>query len=228
MEATEILLIELNKEFKRSYATQIYKQLRMKILNGELMPGERLPSTRALSDELSVSRNTILTAYDMLISEGYIKGVSGAGVYVGNGARTFNRIEKIADYQITSLAADEIMPDTINFDSGIPALDLFPRGKWNRFVTQAFNEAPLSALGYDYPQGRPEFRRVLAVYLKKTRGVNCSPEQIIITSGTKQGLSLIAKCLLNQGSEVWLEEPTNDNVRRIFFLSFETYLPNSR
>jgi len=100
LEATEILLIELNKEFKRSYATQIYKQLRMKILNGELMPGERLPSTRALSDELSVSRNTILTAYDMLISEGYIKGVSGSGVYVGNGARTFNRIEKL---QITKL-----------------------------------------------------------------------------------------------------------------------------
>lgn len=211
-----MLFIEFDKEPKRSYTTQIYRQVREKILNGELKSGERLPATRALSSELSVSRNTILSAYDMLMSEGYVQGVLGSGVYVNHGAQAFNQPEKMVDYQVASLEADELSQNMINFDSGIPALDLFPRGKWNRFITQAFNEAPLSALGYDYPQGRPELRRVLAAYLKKVRGVDCHPEQIIITAGTKQGLSLIAKCLLNQESEVWLEDPTNHNVKEIF------------
>lgn len=211
-----MFFIELNKESKRSYAAQIYRQVREKILNGELKSGERLPATRALSSELSVSRNTILSAYDMLMSEGYVQGVSGSGVYVNHGAQAFNQPERMVDNKAESLESDELSPDMINFDSGIPALDLFPRGKWNRFITQAFNDAPLSALGYDYPQGRTELRRVLAAYLKKARGVTCHPEQIIITAGTKQGLSLIAKCLLNQDSEVWLEDPTNQNVKQIF------------
>lgn len=211
-----MLFIELDKRSKRSYSTQIYRQVRDKILNGELKSGEQLPSTRVLSSELSISRNTILSAYDMLMSEGFVQGVIGSGVYVKHGAQAFAQPEKIVDYQVASLEAGELSPDMINFDSGIPALDLFPRGKWNRFITQAYHEAPLSALGYDDPQGRPELRCVLAAYLKKARGVECHPEQIIITAGTKQGLSLIAKCLLNQDSEVWLEDPANHNVKQIF------------
>lgn len=209
-----MLFIELDKGSKRSYTKQIYRQFREKILNGELKPGERLPATRALSSELSVSRNTILSAYDMLMSEGYVQGIIGSGVYVKHGAQAFHQPEKMVE--APSLEADDLPHNMINFDSGIPALDLFPRGKWNRFITKAMNEAPLSALGYDYPEGRPELRRVLAAYLKKVRGVDCHPEQIMITAGTKQGLSLIAKCLLNEHSEVWLEDPTNRNVKEIF------------
>ncbi len=149
-----MLFIKLEKNNKRSYVQQIYKQIRKKILNGELKPEEALPSTRALSSELSVSRNTILTAYDMLVSEGYVRSVSGSGTYVNHGVQSSALAEKIADYQVTSLSADDISPDIISFDSGIPDLDIFPRNKWNKYAVQAFKEAPVSALGYDYPQGR--------------------------------------------------------------------------
>lgn len=211
-----MLFLRIDKEHKRSYARQIYIQLRQKILNGELNSGEILPSTRELSNELHVSRNTVLTAYDMLVSEGFAFSLPGSGIYVKQGVNIFQSQEKVRDYQMASLSFDQVPPNTISFDSGIPALDLFPRNKWNRVTAQAFKEAPFSVLGYDDPQGRPEFRSVLAAYLKKTRGVNCHPDQIIITSGAKQGLSLIAKCLLNHDSEVWLEDPSNDNVKRIF------------
>jgi GntR family transcriptional regulator/MocR family aminotransferase len=113
----------------------------------------------------------------------------------------------------------------INFDSGLPALDLFPRSKWNRTVSNAFLEAPVSALGYDDPQGRPEFRDVLCSYLKRNRGISCTPEQIIVTSGTKQGLSLTAKCLLNPESEVWIENPSNANVTQIFSYHTKRIVP---
>lgn len=211
-----MIFIEFNKEMKLSYKIQIYNQIRTKILNGHLKSGERLPSTRELSNELQVSRNTVLAAYEILISEGYVSSICGSGVYVNHGAQAFKQVTKISDRYITSYLAEELSEDIINFDSGIPALDLFPRSKWNKVTRQAFNEAPISALGYDYPQGRPELRHILADYLKKVRGIHCNSEQIIITSGTKQGLSLIAKCLLHKNSEVWIEDPSNCNVKQIF------------
>lgn len=120
------------------------------------------------------------------------------------------------DIRYSSISNDVITKDVIDFDSGIPAIDLFPRGKWNRDITQAFNEAPISALGYDYPEGRLELRQTIVDYLKKARGIKCEPEQVIITTGAKQGISLIAKCLLDKNSKVWIEDPTNRNVVQIF------------
>ena len=211
-----MLYVELERAQKRSYAKQIYCQIRAKILSGELKAGEPLPSTRELSKELSVSRNTVLTAYDMLVSEGFADSNPRSGIYVKLNSPEIQLAEKLNDYHSASLADVHIAQSTINFDSGIPALDLFPRHKWSRLTARVFQEAPTSVLGYDNSQGRPELRKVLCGYLKKTRGVNCHPDQIVITTGAKQGLSLVAKCLLNPASEVWLEDPTNSNVKKIF------------
>lgn len=208
--------IELQKEQKRSYAKQLYLGFREKILSGELKASEKLPSTRELSDEFRISRNTVLTAYEMLKSEGLTRSVPGSGVYVGYGFGLAGPAQRMEGYRTPSLSDVKIPEDVISFDSGIPALDLFPRAKWNRFYTRALAEAPVSALGYDDPQGRPELRRVLADYLKRSRGICCRPEQILVTSGAKQGLTLAAKCLLTSESQVLMEDPTNDNVRRIF------------
>ncbi len=220
VEDEKMLYLSLDKTKKRSYAKQIYTAIRTKILSGELEAGETLPSSRDLSQELCVARNTVLTAYEMLASEGIVHSVAGAGFYVCSGVRTMPQPVSITNQQTASLSDVMILDQMINFDSGISALDLFPREKWNRVVSQAFLSAPVSALGYDDPQGRPEFRRVLCSYLKRTRGISCSPEQIIVTSGAKQGLSLVAKCLLCFQSEVWIENPSNANVKQI--LSYHT------
>ncbi|QHQ61980.1 GntR family transcriptional regulator [Anaerocolumna sedimenticola] len=185
-----MLYVELDKSKKRLVKLQIYNQLREKILTGELKSGLRLPSTRELSGELNVSRNTVLSAYEMLISEGYVHSIAGSGVYVNKGFHAIKYSDKIIDSRVSSLSNDVITQDVIDFDSGIPAIDLFPRGKWNRAVTQAFNEAPISALGYDYPEGRLELRRTLVDYLKKARGIQCEPEQIIVTTGAKHSIIL--------------------------------------
>lgn len=211
-----MLHISINGTQKRSYTKQIYTEIREKILDGELKAGERLPSSRDLSRELCVARNTVLAAYDMLVSEGAVYSKAGSGFYVGSGVKRPIPNLSIDDLQTASLADYPITNETINFDSGLPALELFPRGKWNRTVSCAFGEAPVSALGYDDPQGRPELRHILCAYLKKTRGVSCTPEQVIITAGAKQGISLVAKCLLNSQSEVWMENPSNANVVKIF------------
>ena len=220
-----MLFVNLRKEEKRSYAKQIYRDIRDKILIGDLRECDALPSTRELSSELSVSRNTVLAAYDMLVSEGLVRSVPGSGLYVGEGIIPLQPSFSQTDFQTASLSDETITSDTISFDSGIPALDLFPRSKWNAFTARAFREAPVSALGYDDPQGRLEFRSVLAAYLKSSRGINCSPEQIIVTTGAKQALSLIAKCLLDSESEVLLEDPSNRNVKQIFSAHTEHITP---
>lgn len=217
-----MIYLSLDKTQKRSYTQQIYTEIRSKILSGELEAGEPLPSSRDLSRELSVARNTVLTAYDMLISEGAVKSIAGSGFFVCGGAKNIPQVVSLDNQQTASLSDLAITDQTINFDSGLPALDLFPREKWSRVVSHAFLDAPCSALGYDDPQGRPEFRSVLCNYLKKTRGISCNPEQIIITAGAKQGLSLVAKCLLGSQSEVWMENPSNINVKQIF-----TYYTNN-
>lgn len=77
----------LDKTKKRSYTRQIYTEIRKKILSGELEAGKALPSSRDLSEELCVARNTVLTAYDMLVSEGAAYSVAGSGFYVNTGIK---------------------------------------------------------------------------------------------------------------------------------------------
>ena len=174
-----MLYIDLDKTKKRSYAVQIYTKIREMILAGELPAGEPLPSSRDLSRELYVSRITVLAAYVMLVSEGAVCSIAGSGYYVLSGVKNNPRRISTEDRQTASLSDMVISDDMINFDSGLLALDLFPRVKWNRTVSGAFLDAPVSALGYDDPQGRPEFRDVLCSYLKRY-GVSPAPRNRLL------------------------------------------------
>ena len=211
-----MLYIEFDRIHSHSYSKQIYKDIRERILSGNLSAEGKLPSTRECSKNLSVSRNTILTAYEMLISEGLVVSKPGSGFFISSDIIAKKLPFQFSDSRTASLSDTSIPNNAISFDSGLPALDLFPKSKWSKAATKALKEAPISALGYDDPQGRSEFRDVLRKYLQRTRGIVCDADQIIVTNGTKQGLTLVAKCLLDAQSEVWIENPTNDNVRQIF------------
>jgi GntR family transcriptional regulator/MocR family aminotransferase len=124
-----VLYISIDKTKKRSYTEQLYGILREKILSGELSAGEPLPSSRELSRQLSIARNTVLTAYDRLVSEGAVTSIAGSGFFVSPGAKNSPGRNLIGDQQTAALTDYVIAEDTINFDSGLPALDLFPREK---------------------------------------------------------------------------------------------------
>ncbi len=221
-----MLFFELDRSKKRALSAQLYRQLRAQILSGERHTGEQLPSTRSLSAELHLSRNTVQTAYHQLESEELLVSRIGSGVYVSHVPIPAKRREPVPAYaQNTSLSPDPIPSACVNFDSGLPAVSLFPRANWNRTVSRAFLEAPDAALGYDDPQGRPELRTAIAAWLERARGIHCDPEQILITSGAKQGLTLIAKCLLDSDSVVWMEDPCNANIRNIVSYHTSHILP---
>ncbi|SDZ18933.1 GntR family transcriptional regulator / MocR family aminotransferase [Evansella caseinilytica] len=211
-----MLWVPLDRKREISLTSQVYVQLRTQILRGELSAGEKLPSTRGLAAELQVSRNVILEAYEQLTAEGYITSRPGAGSYVAEGA-----FLEQADCIKTDLFYEEKNSEgntqhVIDFRSGIPDLTLFPKKIWARLAYDVCCDSSPSVFSYGNPEGRPELRHVLSRYLVKTRGVHCRPDQLVITSGATQALTLAARLLLTAGNSVWMEDPITNDIQTIF------------
>ncbi|UKS27084.1 PLP-dependent aminotransferase family protein [Paenibacillus sp. HWE-109] len=204
---------------------QIYDHFRRKILQGEMHSGERLPSTRDLAASLRVSRNIVVEAYEQLLAEGYIEGRHGSGTFVSEGTY----LEGLADERFP---ADDRRSDSsryetelIDFRPGLPALNLFPRKLWGQLAEYTYNNGPDTAFGYGKPEGREELRSVLMRYLRRTRGVICEQEQLVITTGATQALSLIAKLLLADGSDAVIEDPITYEIQTMFSMPGTTLYP---
>ena len=211
-----MLWISVDRSSGKPLIRQVYEQIRMHILRGELQAGEHLPSSRELASDLHVSRIVIIEAYDQLLAEGYIESRLGSGTYVAQGTYLEEASEERPPHSHELIDSKKEMNHTINFRSGIPALDLFPRKIWAQLTRRVCTESSHAVFGYDNPEGRPELRAVLSRYLLKTRGVRCHLDQIVITSGAAQAFSLLARLLLSPGDEVIIEDPVTYDVQAIF------------
>lgn len=207
-----MLWIPIDREGNMPLIKQIYQYLREQILCGALQVGDKLPSTRELANYLGVSRNTILEAYEQLIAEGFLLTRTGSGTFVAEG--TF--LEKRNRRKMNFIEEVNQDADVIDFRSGIPDLTLFPRNIWAKLSHETWIDTEYHAFGYDQPEGRLELREILSNYLLKTRGVNCYPEQIIITSGATQALTLVAELLLHPDDHVVIEDPITTDIQTIF------------
>lgn len=204
---------------------QVYQRLRAAILLGQLSPGIRLPSTRQMAKDLGVSRNTMMSAFDQLLAEGYVEGRVGSGTFVSptlpeellearlrtkptlqletNQRALSGRGQAIARTSVTVPgAAGRMRP----FIPGIPALDQFPISLWSRLVARRWREESRGLLSYGPAAGYMPLREAIAAYLGPSRGVQCKPDQIVIVSGTQQALDLAARVLLDPGDYVLVEE----------------------
>lgn len=213
---------------------QLYAHLQAAILAGKLPGGMKLPSTRALADELLVSRNTVLTAYDQLTAEGYLESVEGSGTFVADvlpdhllttpaaqtqppsTARPSEApppyLSERAKAQLTSSQLYARLPATADgrprpFRLGMSALDAFPYQLWARLITRQARHMSLRAITYQEPAGYRPLREAIAAHVNVSRRVRCTAEQIVIVAGTQGGLDLAARILINEGDPVWLEDP---------------------
>ncbi|MFC0562551.1 MocR-like pyridoxine biosynthesis transcription factor PdxR [Halalkalibacter alkalisediminis] len=197
------------------FIRQVYTQIRTRILQGNLLAGERLPSTRQLANELDVSRNVVLEAYEQLIAEGYIEARHGSGTFVAEGAylEQLHHTKSDPFFERDELSDEK---DLIDFRSGLPDLQFFPRKTWAKLSYDVCMNSSHTVLSYGYPEGRPELRQALARYLVKSRGVQCQPHQLVITSGATQALTLVAKLLLKKGDQILMEDPVTRDIQTIF------------
>ncbi len=167
--------------------------IRDAIRTGRLVPGTRLPSSRALAADLGVARNTVARAYAELIAEGWLTSQHGSRTLVAQRAAEVVR----------SVAAPprRRAQRRLNHDlrPGHPDLSSFPRAEWSRAVKRALNAAPFEAFGYADPHGRPELHRAVAQYLARARGVRARPCNIVICCGAAEGLNLVAGALADAG-----------------------------
>ncbi|OPA84704.1 DNA-binding protein [Pseudomonas fluorescens] len=182
---------------------QLYWRFRRSIADGLLKPGERVPAARALAKELGLARGTIDNAYALLTAEGYIEPRGQAGTVVSHGVQTTlpTRVV-IAPYH----AARQHAP-LLPFQMGLPALDAFPRKIWSKIAARCVRATQLADMANPPVQGLPALRTAIASYLQVARGIHCAPEQIFVTSGYRNSLSLITHALLKPGDNVLVEDP---------------------
>jgi len=189
---------------------QIYDRFREAIGRGILRPDERLPSARSLASQLGTARGTADLAYSLLAGEGYILTRGAAGTFVAPGLRGVSKPVPVrskgscgrspAGYTVADVT---VAP----FQMGLPALDAFPRALWARLATRRARVLPVEALQPPDIGGYRPLREAIASYLAVSRGILCSAEQVIITSGFQGALGLITRTFLQPGDAVWFEEP---------------------
>ena len=186
---------------------QIYTRFRSAIAEGLLQPGDRIPAARALALELGLARGTVESAYSLLTAEGYVEARGQAGTVVtpalARHAPVAPTPRPVPAHDNLGDAASSIRP----FQMGIPALDAFPRKVWARLAARAVRATQPEDMIYPPWAGLPELRIAIAAYLQLSRGIDCTPSQVFITSGYRNSMELITRALLVPGDGVWVEDP---------------------
>jgi GntR family transcriptional regulator/MocR family aminotransferase len=225
--------ISLDQNAATPLYRQLYERLRAEILEQQLEAGARLPSTRALASELGVSRNTTALAYEMLLMEGYIESKVGHGTRVaqmrseslreqtpGGKASTLPQtpptaprlLSRRGQLLLNTPHAGEMYVNLAEkeasiFRAGQPDMAAFPYEVWARLMARHARHSLRTAPHYQHTTGYAPLREAIARHIGITRGVYCSPEQIILTAGSQGALDLTARVLLDPGDAAWVEHP---------------------
>lgn len=226
---------------------KLYEELRRAILGGRLLPGQKLPSTRALAQSLKISRSTVTQSYEQLLSEGYLETKTGSGTFVGAQlpdellrSPVLDMPEKVGklDHLAIKLskygnrlaeAEAPLKPEnqsSINFRYGRPALDLFPLELWRKLLSRHCRTNQSNWLDYSTDLlGYAPLRKAIAGYVSRARAVYCEPDQILITNGTQQALDLVIRLLMDPGDTIAMEDPGYTSARRVFISHGAKILP---
>jgi GntR family transcriptional regulator / MocR family aminotransferase len=200
------LSITLDSAEQAPLFLQIATRVRAAIAAGHVSPGARLPSTRALAAQLAVARGTVDAAYALLTGEGAVETRRSAGTIVCGAVG--QRIELQAQTPLAFPTAVRAEPSgPLPFQMGLPALDAFPRKLWSSLTVRAARGMQFADLANPDPAGRIELRAAVAAYLGVARGINCTPDQVLITAGYQGALALVRGVLLRPGDPVWMEDP---------------------
>ncbi|MDP0500595.1 MAG: PLP-dependent aminotransferase family protein [Verrucomicrobiota bacterium JB022] len=196
----------------------LYRELRDRILAGQLPPGSRLPSTRNLARQHTIARGTVVAVYEQLALEGYVESKVGSGSVV---ASALAKPTHLQPPRIESEPSRRALPKTKAqpfpvrpegheqraFRANQPALDAFPLDQWARLHGRVLRRLTARDLAGGDARGWEPLRVAVAGYLAQARGIQASPEQVFITSGTQQAFDLVARLLAKPGALAVMEEP---------------------
>ncbi|MCB8962485.1 MAG: PLP-dependent aminotransferase family protein [Ardenticatenales bacterium] len=221
--------LNLDRQDETPLHRQLYEQLRELIWTGRLPPGSRLPPTRDLAQELGLSRSTVVEAIQQLASEGFVVGRQGAGTFVnselpeaafapGRATVAPTTPQPVAPRlsqrgQRSLLGHASRTGAGLPFQPGLPETATFPFKIWRKLLNRRWQAPDYRALAYGDPAGYLPLREQIAQHVATSRGVHCTPAQVIITSGTQQAIGLALQLLTDPGDTVWLENPGYSGAR---------------
>ncbi|QNH04349.1 PLP-dependent aminotransferase family protein [Pseudomonas sp. B11D7D] len=220
----------------------LYESLRGAILGGRLPAGSKLPSTRAMAEHYNLARGTVQAAYQQLLSEGYLQARTGSGTRVSEVLPdpTLNagyvRRKVVAEVegkrtapdtpwlkrltQIEPIFSRRTLPNGLRpFFPHRGDISAFPIDLWRKLHTQQLRSSRLTMLLDADPAGLPELREAIAGYLAIARGVQVSPERILVLGSVQQGLDICLRLLAPGDSEVWMEDPGYPGARQLMDIS---------
>ncbi|MFZ5816154.1 MAG: PLP-dependent aminotransferase family protein [Bacillota bacterium] len=216
------MMLSLDRSLPAPLHQQLYQALRDQILQGLLTPGTRMPGSRSLADDLGVSRNVVLLAYDHLHADGLLAARHGSGSFVAGPlspalpAMGGSPLPPPPPPDLPAPPPAAAEGPATDFRTGIPDGSVFPRSLWGRLWLEALREMPPASFGYGSVAGEMRLRVALESHLRPARGVRTTPDQIVITSGATQALSLLAELLIRPGDRVVCEDPCHPVVRAVF------------
>jgi GntR family transcriptional regulator/MocR family aminotransferase len=239
--------IALEPRSKTPMYRQLYDWFRKAIIDGQMRPGQRVPSTRNLAAELKISRIPVLHAYEQLLAEGYFETFVGAGTCVassipddtlsplsGKARSTFQlkadgkpspRRMSRRGVALTRLPTQSWLNIVGAFRVSLPAVDHFPLGVWSKLVSRHSRRPAKGIMGYGDAMGYLPLREAIAEYLGASRAVRCEASQIMMTTGSQQGLQLSAQVLVDSRDRVWIEEPGYPSARQAFITAGAHLVP---
>ena len=208
-------MIYIDRNLKTSIYLQLYNALKQKIIEEE---PSRTPLTpvRTLASELKIAKNCVEQVYQQLSSEGYIYSIPGSGYYRNDVAADLNQSANIKP-PFGVRCETQQAPPKYNFQYGSLNNSSFPWNKWRKCIrTALLEEEDGTFLEYQESQGLLTLRKSLVTHLKSTRGVNCSPEQIVMCSGIQDAISILAAVFSPDRYTVGFEDPGYDGSRNTF------------
>ncbi|SJZ47820.1 GntR family transcriptional regulator / MocR family aminotransferase [Enhydrobacter aerosaccus] len=206
---------------------QIGEQLRRAILERRLAPGTSLPSSRLMADELNCARGTVLTALDQLIAEGYLVARAGSGLWVAANLPDEMLVTPAIEGRPSPASAKPpglsrrgrtlllrepppqapFADQATAFPLGQPDRHAFPFPLWAKLLDQEWRNPAWEVAGAPHPFGHAGLRSAIAAYLGMARGFGCDPRTVVVTSGVRQSLNVVARIVLDPDEQVWIEEP---------------------
>ncbi|WP_162520683.1 MocR-like pyridoxine biosynthesis transcription factor PdxR [Pseudaquabacterium pictum] len=200
---------------------QLTQALRGAIQQGVLQPTSRLPSTRALADRIGVARNTVVAAYAQLGAEGFVVAGHGSGTFVRPLVQDGVQLPAAVPAAPAAAPPPELSQrgrryrgDPLHrfwverpFCPGLFDATLFPQALWNRLMAEGLRHTDAAQLGRGHSGGAPQLRAAIAAHVHATRGVRCTPGQVVLTDGTAQSIALVARLLCDAGDRAWIEDP---------------------
>ncbi|HEY2446052.1 MAG TPA: PLP-dependent aminotransferase family protein [Rhizomicrobium sp.] len=176
---------------------KVYQRIRWLILSGTWPLGTKVPASRVLAVQLGVSRNTVLNSMDRFAADGWIEARKGSGVYVRYRGPLLGAPTKLghAEYRRVPLSPRA------------HALDLFPIRLWNKLQSRRWKRISDAGLSLGDSLGWLPLREAIAAHVSIARGLECGPQNIVVTTSAPATIDLVIRALALSGADAWLEDP---------------------